>query len=260
MKRKLQIIDWNFCWHGYNKKKLEFLFSIVEENTCIMLQEVMSDVFDYIKNTYGDKYNFIYSLDYREPGLFDTNARKLGVVIACSKNIKILDSGVIERNLFPDRTAWAVVDFEGREIKILALHSITGCGYYKAKSIQYDTFIEFMEEFNPDIIGIDANEPKIDSYDVDKMEFYENGNGAGGFFRSTKRKGLVDAYVKANNITECEEGKYLTTSHIVRRKGPVRYDFLFINNNMDILSCDYLYEESIKADSDHALIVARIEI
>jgi hypothetical protein len=55
----------------------------------------------------------------------------------------------------------------------LTIHSITGCDYGKAKSIQYEALMEFVDDFKPDIIGIDANEPKIDSYDVEKMEFYK---------------------------------------------------------------------------------------
>lgn len=36
----------------------------------------------------------------------------------------------------------------------------------------------------PAHIGMDANEPKVDSYDLDKMIFYnENGGGAKTFFR-----------------------------------------------------------------------------
>ena len=60
------------------------------------------------------------------------------------------------------------------------------------------------------------------------------------------------------NITTCEEGKCLMISHNVRRRGVVRYDFLFVDNNISITKCNYDYDGAIKAGSDHALIEADI--
>ena len=108
---------------------------------------------------------------------------------------------------------------------------------------------------------MDANEPKVDSYDLDKMIFYnENGGGAKTFFKKVKESGMKDAYVVANDITTCEEGKCLMISHNVRRRGAVRYDFLFVNKNSLIIECDYNYEDAIMTGSDHALIEAYIKI
>lgn len=101
---------------------------------------------------------------------------------------------------------------------------------------------------------------KVDSYDPDKMIFYNrNGGGAKIFFKKVKESGMKDAYWVANDITTCEEGKCLTVSHYIRRRGVVRYDFLFVDNNFSITKCNYDYEGAIKAGSDHALIEADIQ-
>ena len=181
-------------------------------------------------------------------------------MIILSKNISVKETGIIERNVFPDRTLYATVDMNGKELKILALHSITGCNYYMAKSVQYDSFAEFIDSYSPDIIGIDANEPQIDSYDIEKMKFFDNGKGAKIFFHEVKNKGLCDTFVKYKNIADCEEGKPITVSHNIKRKGAVRYDFLFSNNDFTITSCEYLYDKAIKAGSDHVAIVAEFII
>lgn len=140
------------------------------------------------------------------------------------------------------------------------MHFITGCSYQSAKSVQYDTFTEFIDEYKPDIIGMDANEPDVDSYDIDKMFFYNrNGAGAKTFFKTVKELNMQDAYVTANNITACEDGKCLIVSHNVRRRGTVRYDFLFVNRNIKIINCNYIYDDAVKAGSDHALIEADIQ-
>ena len=96
---------------------------------------------------------------------------------------------------------------------------------------------------------------------IHKMTFYDrNGTGAKNFFKKVKELEMYDAYVVANNITTCKDGKCLTISHNVRRRGAVRYDFLFVNKNSLIIECDYNYEDAIMTGSDHALIEAYIKI
>ena len=259
MDNKIKVVNWNISYMGNHESKLDFLFSLLHDSYCVLLQEVKPHVYEYIKSKYQDN-TILYSLNFRTPSKFDSDARKLGIMIILSKNISVKEMGVIERNVFPDRTLYATVDMGGKELKFLALHSITGCSYYKAKSVQYDSFAEFIDTYSPDIIGIDANEPRIDSYDIDKMIFFDNGKGAQTFFHEVKSKCLCDTFVKHKNIVDCEEGKPITVSHNVKRKGAVRYDFLFSNNDFAITSCEYLYNEAIQAGSDHAAIVAEFVI
>ena len=141
----------------------------------------------------------------------------------------------------------------------MTLHSLTGCGYYRTKSVQYDSFAEFIDDFRPDIIGMDANEPQIDHYDIKQMRFFGNGPGAKHFFDKINEIGLVDSFVKHNNITKCEKGVPLTKSHNIRRKGAVRYDFIFIKNRFEINSINYYYEDAINAGSDHAMLACDLK-
>ena len=87
--KTLQVISWNIKFTGYRKKKFEFLFSRTQEDYCIILQEVTPDIFSQIEKEYGATHSLAYSLDYRKPGMFDSSARELGVLILCSKNISI---------------------------------------------------------------------------------------------------------------------------------------------------------------------------
>lgn len=255
---ELQIIDWNIKFTGYIKKKLEFLFSVAEKDYFIILQEVTREDYSYIEKIYGENCNFVYSLDCRKSGMFDSSSRKLGTLIVCGKNIKVIEYGIVERALLPERTVWAVTEYEGRQIKILGVHSLARSGFGKAKSLQYEAISEFLYEFRPDIIGVDANEPETDSYDIDKMRFYDDNEGSYGtacFFRTVKNIGLKDAYVSANKIAECDNG-CLAVSYNVCGTGDVRFDFLFVNNKFTALCCKYLYKEALEAGSDHALITA----
>lgn len=224
----VKFIDWNISYAGNIERKIKYLQKHIDCDTCVILQEVKPHAHEYIKTTFGKRFNLIYSLDYRKPSKFDSDACKLGVLVLVSKDIDIINSGAIERSPFPDRTVYVTLNRNGLITKVLALHSLTGCGYYRSKSVQYDSFAEFIDEYRPDIIGIDANEPQVDHYDMTQMQFFDNGPGAKHFFDEMVDIGLTDAYVRFNGIEGYEEGKPLTKSHNIRRKGAVRYDFLFV--------------------------------
>lgn len=110
-------------------------------------------------------------MNYRKASKFDTNARKLGIAILVSKDFKINNVQVLERTLFPERTLCMEVMKGNQLLKIMGLHSIIGCDYSKAKSIQFYSFAEAIDLYKPDIVAIDANEPQIDHYDVKEMIF-----------------------------------------------------------------------------------------
>lgn len=42
-----------------------------------------------------------------------------------------------------------------------------------AKSYQFLSYAEAVDEMRPDIVGIDANEPKIDGYSAEEMTFFK---------------------------------------------------------------------------------------
>lgn len=256
----MRIIDWNISYAGDTERKIEYLKEHLTEATCVILQEVKPHAYEYIKATLADQYEMFYSLEYRKPSKFDSDARRLGVLVLVSKGIEIVEAGVIERSPFPDRTVYVTIKKGGAAVKLLALHSLTGCGYYRSKSVQYDSFAEFIDEYHPDIIGIDANEPQVDHYDMQQMQFFDNGPGAKHFFEEMVSIGLTDAYVRYNGTDGYVEGQPLTKSHNIRRKGAVRYDFLFVRDTYGVEAITYNYDEAVAAGSDHAIIVCNIEI
>lgn len=255
----MRFVNWNISYAGDTESKFNYLQTVIAKDTCVMLQEVKPHAYEYIREQLQNDYNLFYSLNYRKPSKFDSDARKLGVLIIIHKSLQIEDSGVIERSPLPDRTMYVKFIYGDKSIKVLALHSLTGCGYYRTKSVQYDSFTEFIDDFQPDIIGIDANEPQIDHYDIKQMEFFDNGPGAKHFFDKIVEIDLVDSFVKHNNITKCELGVPLTKSHNISRKGAVRYDFVFVKNSYEIDVMNYCYEDAIKAGSDHALLVCDLK-
>lgn len=261
----LRIINWNISWSNKTDSKALYLRKIVEKSSFIViLQEVKYFAYETLKQEFSDIANIEYSLNYRIPGKFDTDSRKLGVAVLASKDITIKSAKVLDRAIMPDRTIMVNVEYHQLPLRILGLHSITGCQHLKAKEIQYYSFAEAIDEYKPDIVGIDANEPKYDHYEISKMEFFDNynkGNGCKTFFETMCSNGMVDSYVKDYDANNYVEGEYLTTSHIIKRgHKKVRYDFLFINNEkFGDYHCIYDYDNAVDAGSDHAAVILDID-
>ena len=205
------ILNWNISY-GCDIEKIyrELCKNIMTDDLFIItLQEVTENSYNYLKNKFKDVATLNFSLDYRIPGRYDTRSRKLGVMIITSKKIKIIESNVFERCLLPDRTLFATININNKIIKIATLHSITGCDHKKAKSIQFYSFAEVIEEYKPDILTIDANEPEIDHYNISQMHFFNNkdkGVGAKTFFNTCCKIGLVDAYGQVYNFNNYKFG------------------------------------------------------
>ncbi len=257
----MKIINWNISYMKNTDNKISFLEILLrnEHDYIVILQEVTQTAYEQFFEAFHQFAHIEYSLHYRKPGPYDTRSRRLGIMILVSNSLNIKCASVLERALFPDRTLYLETEYHGKPLKVLGLHSITGCQHGKAKEIQYYSFAEAVDELKPDIIGIDANEPQIDHYDVSQMKFFDNynkGNGCKTFFEKMKAHSLFDSYALHYNPVHYEEGKPLITSHVLKRGSKeVRYDFLFVNTSkLNVLSSHYYLNPSWKAGSDHALV------
>ena len=196
----MRIINWNISWNNNADTKSAYLRNLIKDNSfVVILQEVKTFAYETLKQTLGDIANIEYSLNYRVPGKFDTDSRKLGVAILVSKDLKITNAQVLSRALMPDRTIMVDIEYNNVPLRILGLHSVTGCHHLKAKEIQFFSFAEAVDEYKPDVIGIDANEPQYDHYEISKMKFFDNfnkGNGCKTFFETIEAGGMVDSFVK----------------------------------------------------------------
>lgn len=259
----MKILNWNISWANDVTPKIEYLRKqLLSETFIVILQEVKPYAYNALKENLSDIAQIEYSLSYRVPGKYDTDSRKLGIAILLSNDIVIKNVNVLNRAIMPDRTLMLDVICNNIPLRVLGLHSITGCQHLKAKEIQYFSFAEAIDTYKPDIVGIDANEPQIDHYDISQMKFFDNGqkgNGCKTFFEALKQNSLVDAFVKNYDKDKFIEGEYLTTSHIIKRGNKkVRYDFLFINNEKFVeYSCEYEYDDAVRAGSDHAAIIIK---
>lgn len=257
----MKVINWNISWMYEIENKTTYLKTLVEgQSFIIILQEVKERSYEVLKTAFSDIANIEYSLIYRVPRKYDTDSRKLGVAILVSKDIKIVNAKVLDRALMPDRTLLVDVEYGDVSLRIMGLHSITGCQHLKAKEIQYFSFAEAIDEYKPDIVGIDANEPQYDHHEIREMTFFDNynkGNGCKTFFETMQVNRMVDAFIKNYDIEKYVDGEYLVTSHVIKRGNKkVRYDFMFINETkFKDYHCMYDYDNAVQARSDHAGVI-----
>lgn len=264
----MRIIHWNIRYNSTKEKIVEAIKQLIDDkDTIICLQEVIPSVKQYIVQELF-QYNSaaanrcVYSLDYRQPGKYDGQNRTLGILMICSESMYVVDAGVLNRCPLPDRTLFAEILYKGEIVKVLSVHSITGCGYKKAKSNQYFALAEAIDEFKPDIVTIDANEPDVDHWDLNQIKFYDqNGGGAKTFFLAMGSAGMTDTYYVHYDRCQFELGKPLTASVYVNNKGYCRYDFIYARTNrFTVEKSEYLYQMAIEASSDHAVVVAELEM
>jgi len=255
----VRLISWNLSYQHKIKPKIEFLKGYIDSDTIIVLQEVVPHYLESINNYFEKDYNLFYSLSKRVPSSFDGKERKLGVMIIAPKKYDVNFFDVLNRTPFPDRTTHLEIEKAGNKISLFGLHSLTGVDYKKTKSVQYYSFAEAVSLFKPDFVMIDANEPKIDHPEINETEYFNNrdkGNGARTFFQELHNNGLVDSFRSLSD----SQSVPLIVSHKVNQKFDRRYDFIFVNHQkFEILNVEYLYEDSIKAGSDHAMVICDIQ-
>jgi len=263
VKMMLKYIDWNIKCYCQINKIIDFLKTKISLSNCIVaLQELLPEKAERIKEEFSSNFTVLYSLDfYPDNNEFDTDNRRLGVAFIVSKDIKIEEVGVFERCLFPERTMFATVMVDGIKRKIVNFHSITGVSFKMGKAVQYRRFAESINVFKPDILSMDANEPKVDHYCIDKIEYFDQGDAGKGaqiFFAELRKQNLVDLYLEHYNPSNYIYGEPLAVSHIINGKKNRRYDFVFAKRDFSKVNIEYIYDEACDASSDHAIIVAEL--
>ena len=255
----MRFLDWNMGWGANIDKAIEGINRIIASKSFVVtLQEIGEQKSKALLDEFGNKCNIAYSMNYRPRGKREPRNRDLGILIITSKDIEILSAEVLGNALLPERSLFVKVKYREKLIKIMSLHSITGCDHKRAKSLQFYAFADAIDKYQPDIVSFDANEPEIDAPTVEKMKFYDNkdnGLGAKEFFDSLDDNGLSDAFVCACE-GDYEEKRPLAISHMVSKKTPVRYDFIFINKkSIKVEKVEYKLSEAQAATGDHAFVV-----
>ena len=247
---KINIIQWNISNSSQIQKISAYLETMIFGNAIVCLQEVLESSKEKVVNALRPS-DYRFSLDMRYPGKFDGRNRKFGL-LTMSFGSNINDCKLIERSVFPERTLVTETDIEETKVKVLNFHSLTGVGYKQGKSSNFASIAEYLNDNELDFFCCDANEPKADSFDVNQLEFWNNGD-KGKFpsliFGKNRVHDLRDSLHSVKDQFENLPVSYKTG------KTFRRYDMIFHSNNWEVESLEYKYNDSINATSDHALVL-----
>lgn len=251
MELKLKLLQWNISNRCKIDKIADFILSNIDGHTIICLQEVIASHKNRLIEHLAPS-DYAYSLDYREPGCFDGNNRKMGVLTLLFGG-KVEEAKVLDRCLFPDRTLYTNMMIGEESVSILNFHSITGVSYKVAKGSNFASIAEFLyEKEELDFFCCDANEPDVDSFDVNEVKFWNpNGNGREASLIFGK-----DTVHHLSDPVQCDDlGFEALPFSYMTGKIPRRYDFIYKSDRWATKSFNFYYNESVEASSDHAMVV-----
>ena len=280
----LKVVSWNISYMGDIYDKLIILKALISESKdshpiIFALQEVTPKAYEVIvaENIFD---NDAYSLNFREPGKFEGANRGLGCLIFVAGGLEIIDSSLIERMPFPERALSVKIKMNRDIFEVMCFHSLTGVGYKRAKSAQFASLADYLhlKRNDPLILCGDLNEPRIDHYDLDKLEFFDQqgdkGEKASYILRPEGVHNLQDSYrvmISQNKDewakikdeqAQCEniESKPLAVSHILPRGIKKRYDYIMVSPHWEVIEAEYRYDDGIQYGSDHAIVVSDLKM
>lgn len=248
-----QLLQWNISSNCKIDKTANFILANIEEPAIVCLQEVLAMHKERLIECLAPS-DYAYSLDYREPGLFDGKNRRMGVLTMLFEG-EIEEANVLERSVFPDRTLYTKTRIGDKSVSLLNFHSITGVGYNKAKGANFASIAEFLHEtIDLDFFCCDANEPQVDSFDVNDVKFWkENRKEASLIFGKNKVHHLCDPVQTDPLLFDTLPFSYMTG------KTARRYDFIYRSDRWRTNRLEFYYDKSIEASSDHAMVAGQFE-
>jgi endonuclease/exonuclease/phosphatase family metal-dependent hydrolase len=276
----LRIVNWNISYSGKRELEIEYLERVISEVNskypCIIaLEEVTEMAFQYLTKS-GLFSNYTYSLNFRKAGMFEGKNRELGCFIGCTDGLEIIESSLINRVPFPERTVVADIMHRQEKFEVICFHSLTGCDYKTAKSAQFDSIADYLysKKKQPKILCCDANEPEIDHYNLDRVKFFnqkgDRGKSAERIFGKESVLELDDSYrIWLNRNQEAFErivaeqkdcnnlnSTPLAVSHKVSNRIKKRYDHILVSRHWEVIDVQYRFDDGIKFGSDHAVVIA----
>lgn len=258
----IRVISWNISFKNKPESIADYLSKNISGYTIVNLQEVLEPAYlklvSLLKPDGGS-----YSLHIRKAGKYEGENRTMGVATLVFGG-RLLDSELVTRSIFPERTLYSRVRFEEKEVSVLNFHSLTGVDYKKAKSSNFASIADFIDSHHLDFFTCDANEPRFDSMDDVEIQFFDNGDkgrNASLIFGKDKVHSLNDAYkVHVRNSGIEDNSSPLAVSHVISGRRHRRYDHIYSAAKWIVDEVGYPYEDSIHASSDHSAVIGKFSL
>ena len=264
---KIKFTTWNVNNRLLQTSHLELLRKV--NSDVLALQEVNPKFYNALLNTHFFGCS-TFSLALRPPNKTEGKARQLGCALFAKAPFKLSSPFLIEDMPFPERALVAHLDSPDCSINVCSFHTPPGASWKELKPKSHKLLAEWLfSRTSRFILGIDANAPKTDHPDITKNEWWWKDEPL--LLGDNPLHGLKDALrvylgshpdILQSIKTRCPNGP-LARSYVRGNRWKYtdcRYDFIYITPDIKVKSIEYLYEESVKAGSDHALVVGELEV
>ena len=267
---RLRVIQWNISWNCNLDDVAKSLLKTRGQGPAIVcLEEVQfASAYHRLRDALKPD-DSCFSLDKRGAGGNEGRDRQLGVAVLAF-GLSIVSYELLERTVFPERTVSVVLDGDCGPIRVVAFHSLAGVNFGQVKASNFATVADYLQlhRTEVDFLCFDGNEPNVDSMDIGKILFSPRDVGR------VKRMALIMGKEKVHDLTDSyvdylnSRGETITTdpltvSHQPGRPGTKRkkrrYDYVMHASRWRVISCDYPYDGSPHAISDHSAVIADFE-
>jgi endonuclease/exonuclease/phosphatase family metal-dependent hydrolase len=267
----IRVIQWNVSTMSQPKAIAHFIQGRVGDRpTIACLDEVRRASYDKLVD-FLEPRSSCFSLDLRMPGKNEGRERGAGVAVL-GFGLPIVSFELMDRAVFPERTLSALLGSSSGPIRVASFHSLTGVGYRKAKASNFASIADYLQLHGAelDFLCFDANEPKHDNMDPDKLEFSHLSDKG-----KVKRMALIMGSQRVHNLSDSyveylkSKGETVTRDPLAvsyktgtpkKKQVEMRYDYVMQSRRWRVTNCEYPYDESIKATSDHSAVIADFEL
>ena len=277
----MRVVSWNVNFPGSKRAAREGAMLRGLRPALVLLQEVNPNSASILSHVAGaDSMVRADELPSPEPGSLPTRrhvAAVAGYGVEYPHHHQLLD-GVLQ----PWRTLLIATRIGGTEIFAASYHAPPGVRYGITKPRQAVAFASWLNGHRgPVLFGADANTPLADALDfASTRTHWHTGDrhlhgepGDDLLFGPGKKHTLGDALrrwiaehpdhaaaFRANSL----QGPLATTHRTGRRKDNPgtgrRFDSVWISSHWTVRNIEHLYDDGIAAGSDHALVVADLDL
>ena len=195
--------------------------------------------------------------------------RRGGCLIAAADGWSFQSTLTVPNALDPRRALAVAVNHNGVALTILSCYAPTNTGQGRKERLGYfSALADLLSAIpTPVVLGMDANGPRVDHPDIKQIKWWTKEEalvlGSGARTEDVLRLWYADHPAELKRRTQYYPHGPLADSYHRGRKGKYlrcRYDTIRVSLGIRVTDVSYLYEEAVCAGSDHALVVADIDL
>lgn len=262
----LRFVSWNIHGKKSVSSQLDLLRTVAGD--LVALQEVTASAYQALVESKLFAWS-AYSLHMRPPQRDEGPGRRLGCAIFGQTPFQLKKPSLLENAPFPERALIVEVEAPTGLLMLHSFHAPPGVTWQKKKPQAFLALAQCLAQYQTRVVvGMDANAPKIDHPNLEQSEWWWPeealmlGHRPSHTLKDALRIWLSKHPLEAEKLRLLRPQGPLAVSYDrgQRTSVPCRYDFIYTTPDISVSQIRYLYEEAIKAGSDHAVVVADLKL